>query len=198
MACPTVPEMPRWINVPNGLTLLRLLLVPFVIGGILRGRPVLALALFAAASATDVLDGAAARRFGQETPAGAYLDPIADKGLLSGVFLALAVSRAVPWWLVAAIFGRDLCILLGAAVLWLLSERSFPPSVWGKISTFVQVATALAWMARAAFPSSLTMRFASAMLWPCAVCTIWSGMHYAWRAARAPASRGLRASEESR
>jgi cardiolipin synthase len=186
--------MPRWINVPNGFTLLRVLLVPFVVAEILRGRPVLALALFAAASATDVLDGAAARRLAQVTRAGAYLDPIADKCLLSGVFLALAFARAVPWWLLAVIFGRDLFILLGAAVLWLLSERSFPPSVWGKISTFVQVSTALAWMARAAFPASPIVHFSSAMLWPCAASTIWSGMHYAWRAVQAPRRSGAKPS----
>ncbi len=177
--------MPRWINVPNGFTFLRLLLVPFVIREILEGSPVLALALFAAAAATDVLDGAVARRFGHVTRAGAYLDPVADKCLLSGVFLALALSRAAPWWLVAVIFGRDLFILLGAAVLWVMSERTFSPSVWGKISTFVQAATALAWMARGALPNGLTGRFSSAMLWPCAACTVWSGIHYAWRAARA-------------
>jgi cardiolipin synthase len=177
--------MPRWINVPNGFTALRLALVPFVIQAILEGWHVLALALFAAAAATDVVDGAAARRFGAATQAGAYLDPIADKCLLSGVFLALAAAGTAPWWLVAVIFGRDLYILLGAAVaLCLTSARKFPPSVWGKISTFVQVVTAVSWMARDVLRTGLTERFSSAMPWPCAAFTVWSGVHYTWRILR--------------
>jgi len=177
--------LPRWINVPNGFTALRLALVPFVVQAILQGRHMLALALFAAAAVTDVVDGAAARRFGTATQTGAYLDPIADKCLLSGVFLALAAAGVAPWWLVGVIFGRDICILLGAAAAmrW-TSLRKFPPSVWGKISTFVQVVAAIGWMARDAFPTALTERFSSAMPWPCAAFTVWSGVHYTWRILR--------------
>ena len=177
--------MPRWINVPNGFTLLRLALVPFVIGAILDGRHTAALAYFGIAAVTDVLDGAIARRFGLGTQIGAYLDPIADKCLLSGVFVALAGSGAVPWWLVAVIFGRDIAILLGAiAMLMLTKVRKFPPSVWGKASTFVQIVTAVAWMVRDALPTRLTETVATGSLWPCAAFTIWSGVHYAWRGAR--------------
>src|SRR5512136_2329891 len=98
--------MPRWINIPNSLTLIRILLAPVVVAAILQGHLSAALAWFLAAGATDVIDGAVARRFGLITNAGAYLDPIADKLLLSGSFLALAVAKLVPWWLVAVIFGR--------------------------------------------------------------------------------------------
>ena len=79
-----------------------------MIQAILDGRHALAFGLFALAAFTDFLDGAAARRLGVSTQAGAYLDPIADKCLLSGAFLALAAARMVPWWLVAVVFGRDL------------------------------------------------------------------------------------------
>jgi cardiolipin synthase len=177
--------LPRWINVPNGFTALRLALVPFIIQAILQGRHVLALALFGAAAVSDVLDGAAARRWGAVTQAGAYFDPIADKCLLSGVFVALAAAGSAPWWLVCVVFGRDLYILLGAvAVLRWTSLRKFPPSVWGKVSTLVQVTAAVGWMARDAFPTGLTERFSAAMPWPCAAFTIWSGVHYTWRTLR--------------
>ena len=177
--------MPRWINLPNGFTALRLVLVPFVIQAILQGRHVLALALFAAAAVTDVIDGAAARRFGAATRAGAYLDPLADKCLLSGVFLALAVTGAAPWWLVCVIFGRDIYILLGAALaMCLTSAREFRPSVWGKISTFVQVFTAVSLMARDVLGEGLAERLAAAVAWPCAAFTVWSGVHYTWRILR--------------
>jgi len=170
------------MNVPNLLTLLRLGMAPLVIQAILDGRHVAALALFAAAAFTDYLDGAAARRLAIATAAGAYLDPIADKCLLSGVFLALAAARIAPRWLVAVIFGRDLYILLGVATVMLLTTiRRFPPSIWGKVSTFVQIVTATIWMARDAFPVPALDFLSFLSLWPCAACTLWSGLHYTWR-----------------
>src|SRR5579883_2909018 len=106
-----------------------------------------ALALFAAAAVTDALDGALARRFGWTSTAGAYLDPIADKALLSGLYLTLAVTGDIPWWLVGLIFGRDLLILAAAGLALLFTRlRAFPPSLWGKVSTIFQVLTAVAWM----------------------------------------------------
>jgi cardiolipin synthase (CMP-forming) len=174
--------MPRWVNVPNLFTLLRLLLVPFVILAILDGNHGRAMVLFLCAAATDVMDGATARHWGLTTQAGAYLDPIADKCLLSGVFLALAAARLVPRWFVAVIFGRDLYILFAAGfLLWLTPLRSFPPSAWGKASTFVQILTAVVWMARNVLPLPVLEALSSAILWPCAAFTVWSGIHYTWR-----------------
>jgi cardiolipin synthase (CMP-forming) len=175
-------EMPQWLNVPNLFTLVRLLLVPFIVLAILSGDHARALVLFACAAITDILDGAAARHLSLTTPAGAYLDPIADKCLLSGVFLALAGARLIPRWLVAVIFGRDLYILCAAGfLLWLTPIRSFPPSVWGKASTFVQIVTAVVWMGRNTLPSPVLDALSAAMLWPCAAFTIWSGIHYTRR-----------------
>jgi cardiolipin synthase len=167
--------MTRPVNAANLLTLLRLVLVPFVILAILEGRHSLALALFAGAALTDVLDGAVARRFRLATPAGAWLDPVADKCLLSGAFLALAAAGMMPWWLVGIVFGRDFYILAGAAsVMLLTSVRKFPPSIWGKVSTFVQILTVVVSMAG-------YVGAARVMLWPCAAFTVWSGIHYTWR-----------------
>jgi cardiolipin synthase len=178
----TLCEMPRWVNVANLLTLLRILLVPFVIFAILDGDHGRALLLFACAAVTDMLDGFAARRFGLATQAGLYLDPIADKCLLSGVFLALASARLVPRWLVVVIFGRDLYILCAAGfLLWLTPVRSFPPSVWGKASTFVQIVTAVICMTRNVLELPVLDAVSSAILWLCAAFTIWSGLHYTWR-----------------
>ena len=135
--------------------------MPFIVVSVLAGRHMLALALFFIAAMTDVLDGAAARRLGLATQAGAYLDPIADKCLLSGVFLALAAARIVPIWLVVVIFARDFYILLGAILtMWLTPARKFPPSVWGKASTFVQMLTAGAWMTRDVFHGAFPEAFA--------------------------------------
>ena len=97
-------------------------------------------------------------QFRPSDPFGAYLDPIADKCLLSGIYLALGATGAVPWWLVAIVLGRDIYILLAVlGVMALTKVRKFPPSRWGKISTFVQIATAVTVMVQniwqiAAFP----------------------------------------------
>ena len=89
---------------------------------------------------TDVVDGFLARRFQASSRLGAYLDPIADKVLLSGTFLVLALTGAMETWLAVVVLGRDVLILAAAGVLYLATgRRNFPPSPWGKLSTFVQI-----------------------------------------------------------
>jgi cardiolipin synthase (CMP-forming) len=177
--------MPKWLNLPNFFTLLRVVLTPLVIKEILDGRHMLALELFAIAAFTDILDGAAARRLGVVTSTGAYFDPIADKCLLSGVFVALAAARIVPRWLVGIIFARDLLILAGVGLVLLYTPvRRFPPSVWGKASTFVQISTAVTWMARDALEIGLLNFLATLILWPCVGLTVWSGVDYVRRGIR--------------
>jgi cardiolipin synthase len=174
--------MPRWVNLANLLTLLRLILVPFIIAAVLERSHLRALVLFFCAAVTDALDGIAARSSKSTTQVGAYLDPVADKCLLSGVFLALAVAGLTPRWFVVVIFGRDFYILAAVAcLLWFTPVRRFPPSVWGKASTFLQVVTATVWLARNTAGSPLLDTLATAMLWPCAAFTLWSGVHYTWR-----------------
>jgi cardiolipin synthase len=177
--------MPGWLNLPNLFTLSRLLLTPFVIAATLDGRHREALLLFATAGFTDYLDGVAARRLKLSTQTGAYLDPIADKCLLSGVFLAMAGAHTIPWWVVAIIFGRDLLILTGVGIVLLLTTvRRFPPSIWGKWSTFVQILTAATWMARNAAPGPVLDALATGMLFPCVALTIYSGLDYVRRGIR--------------
>jgi cardiolipin synthase len=177
--------MRAWLTLPNLFTLARVVLTPFILLAILNHRPVTALALFAAAAATDGIDGYLARRLRAATPAGAYLDPIADKLLLSGVYLVLAVTGTLPWWLVAVIFGRDLLILSSSGVALLVTQlRAFPPSVWGKASTALQILTAVAFLARNAAETPLLATLSTALIWPTAALTVWSGVHYAWRGVR--------------
>ena len=174
--------MPAWLNLPNALTLLRLLLTPFIIQAILSGHHTQAFALFFFAAVTDILDGAAARALHLSTQTGAYLDPIADKTLLSGVFIALAAARMVPWWFVALVFGRDIYILLGVTLFFLFTPiRKFPPSPWGKASTFFQISTAVLWMASNMLGFSSIQTLAVVTLWLSAAVTVASGLHYTWR-----------------
>lgn len=175
----------RWWNPANLFTLARLLLAPLVFLEIVRGEAFRALAIFAIAAVTDLIDGALARHFGFATPGGAYFDPIVDKILLSGVYLALAAVGVVPWWLVAIIFGRDLFILGGSCVIVIfIGVRRFPPTIWGKASTFLQIATAVFMMGRGAFEWSWLKAAAQASLWPTAAMTVWSGIHYGWLGVR--------------
>jgi cardiolipin synthase len=166
------------LTAANFVTLLRLILAPFVCADILHGHYGRAIILFFIAGFTDVIDGLLARRIRSGSRVGAYFDPIADKILLSAIYVALGIARALPWWMVAIVFGRDV-LILGMAAYGLLftSVRKFPPSVWGKLSTFFQIFAALAVMsARDGIPAPVSLA-----VWLMAVATIWSGAHYAWR-----------------
>jgi cardiolipin synthase (CMP-forming) len=175
-------SMARTLNLANLFTLSRLALIPWILRAILDGRNVSALQLFFVAAVTDLIDGALARNFGMGTPFGAYLDPIADKCLLSGIFLALGATEAVPWWLVVLVLGRDIFILLAVlGVVALTKVRKFPPSRWGKISTFVQIATVITFLVRNIWQTALLQGIAVTMVWVCAVFTVWSGIHYSIR-----------------
>ena len=164
-------------KLPNLLSLLRAALAPAVAWTILRGHERLALAVLLLAAITDFLDGWAARKLRVESALGAYLDPIADKLLLVTVYFSEGLAGYLPPWLVALVFGRDLMILAFAAwALCFTRLRSFPPSIWGKISTAAQIATGLAVLAD---PSARLDR--GLVLATAAVPTAWSGLHYIWR-----------------
>jgi len=177
--------MPQWVNLSNLFTAIRLALVPFIIQAILSREHMRAGVLFAAAASTDAIDGSLARHFGWTTRAGAYLDPVADKILLSAVYIALAMVGTAPWWFVAIIFGRDVFILVGSALVLLLGGAiSLTPSVLGKASTFLQIVTAATWLASYAMRSPVLGSVAGALLWPTAALALASGLHYGMRGAR--------------
>ncbi len=182
----------RELNLPNLLTLARLAASAPAIWAILGHRFTLALLVLLLAGVSDALDGPLARRRGQVTRLGAYLDPVADKLLLSGSYLALWLAGVAPGWLVAIVFGRDALILLAVgAALAFSSLREFAPSVWGKASTVVQVITAVALLTAAACPWPPLKQIASILVWLAAAATLWSGLDYAAR--MLARLRGLRA-----
>ena len=165
-------------NLPNLFTLARLILAPFIAADILQNHYGLAIVLLFAAGFTDVIDGSLARRLKASTTTGAYFDPIADKILLSVIYISLGAAAAMPWWMVGIVFGRDVLILAMAGYgLLFTSFRKFPPSVWGKVSTFFQIAAALVVMgARAGIPTPVTLALCLMV-----VATFVSGLHYMWR-----------------
>ncbi len=119
----------RILTVPNQLTLLRLGFLPLFIILIFYRRSGWALAILVAAGLTDTMDGLLARTLNQRTSLGAYLDPIADKLLLSSSFVVLALEGQIRWWLTILVLGRDVLLLTTAAVILLTAGyRSFPPT----------------------------------------------------------------------
>jgi cardiolipin synthase len=167
------------INLPNLFTLVRLFLAPFIARAILSGSYGQAIVLFFIAGVSDAIDGFLARRLDESTSLGAYFDPIADKILLSVIYLSLGAAGAIPWWMVGVVLGRDVFILAMACYgLLFTSVRKFPPSVWGKISTFLQISAALVVLvARYGIPAPVELT-----LWLMVAGTLLSGFHYAWRA----------------
>jgi len=125
---------------PNLLTLLRLFIVPFLVIEILDTRYRIAFALFILAGFSDSLDGLAARLLSQRTRLGQYLDPIADKLLLSTLFLVLTHMALVPQYVTVLVFSRDLGILVISTLLFATNTlRDFRPSLLGKLNTLAQV-----------------------------------------------------------
>ncbi len=167
-------------NVANQLTLFRLLLIPGIVIAILYGRHFPALVLLLIAAATDAVDGLVARWLNQRTALGAYLDPIADKLLLSSCFFVLALTHAVPWWVAILVLSRDLLILITTLVMALFTPiRRFPPSLLGKLNTTIQVGAIFAVVGRNAYPNGPIASLASLSVWLTAISTVVSGTHYA-------------------
>jgi len=171
-------------HVPNLLTGLRLLLVPLIWKMLWDREYERALALGFVASVSDALDGWLARKFSATTKLGAYLDPLADKLMLSGAYLIFGLDRVIPAWLMWIVLGRDALILLMAGSAYLFTSiRDFPPSRWGKLSTLIQILTGLVILVnRAILFDVSTYRLERWATWLCGAVTLFSGAHYLWLA----------------
>src|SRR5579863_6385843 len=118
-----------------------MIFVPFIVIHLVDGRYRWALVVFVIAGFSDGLDGLLARTLRQQTLLGQYLDPIADKLLLSTMFLVLAILHKIPWKYTVLVFSRDISILAASAVLFAIAGlRDFRPSIFGKANTFSQIA----------------------------------------------------------
>jgi len=128
------------LTAPNQLTLLRMIFVPFIVIHLVEGRYLWALVVFIIAGFSDGLDGLLARTLHQQTLLGQYLDPIADKLLLSTMFLVLSILHKIPWKYTVLVFSRDISILAASAVLFAIAGlRDFRPGIFGKANTFSQI-----------------------------------------------------------
>lgn len=176
----------KWI--PNLLSAARLAIAPYLFVLLWRREYSVALAMCVIAGITDALDGLLARQLQASSRFGEYLDPVADKILLSGAFLTLALDGAIETWLAAIVFGRDLLIFLLAGAAFAFSDvRNFPPSIWGKLSTAAQIAFVLALMAH--FSGFIAAGWVELLKWTVAALAVWSGAHYCWTAVAALRAR---------
>ncbi len=135
-----MPDFRQFRATPNLLTMLRLFTLPYLVIEILDGHWKLAFALLWIAGISDALDGVIARWLKQQTTLGQYLDPVADKALLSTLFLVLTHVGIIPRYVTVLVFSRDLGILLISALLYITNTlRDFRPSWLGKLNTLLQI-----------------------------------------------------------
>jgi cardiolipin synthase (CMP-forming) len=179
---------------PNLLTVLRICLAPFLVSAILEDRFTLSFGLFIAAGLTDALDGALARWLKQRTVLGQYLDPVADKLLLSTLFLVLTHKRLIPVTVTVLVFGRDVAILAVAAILYAaVGRREFMPSPLGKANTVAQVTAVAVVLLHQIYQAKWVVVCRAVALDATVVLTVASGLHYAWLVTRrisAPSTEG--------
>ena len=171
-------------SAPNLLTLMRLIFLPVVVVAIQQQNYKWALAIFIVAGITDGLDGLLARVLQQKTTLGQYLDPIADKLLLSTMFLMLSIAHVIRWPFTIMVFSRDIIILIVCTLLYATGTmRVFRPSLLGKANTAVQILSipmALIYQINGADWARLAKRWS---IWATVALTTISGVHYVMRLA---------------
>jgi cardiolipin synthase len=191
MANESNPRLNPFRTAPNLLTLMRICVAPFLVAAILESRFALSFGLFLAAGLTDALDGTLARVLKQRSQLGEYLDPVADKLLLSTLFVVLTHMGLIPARVTVLVFGRDVGILVVAAILYTaVGRREFIPSLIGKANTVVQVsavaAVLLSQLTTAAWVAGMCRLLLDATMG----LTVISGLHYAWTASRRVGTQG--------
>jgi cardiolipin synthase len=169
----------RLLNAPNQLTLLRMVFLPFIVNSLVDNHYRTALILFVLAGVSDGLDGLLARSLHQQTMLGQYLDPIADKLLLSTMFMVLSILHKIPWKFTVLVFSRDVSILGVGTVLYAIAGlRDFRPSVFGKANTLAQVMTVVFVMLIEVYPAKWVAVARWAGLRATFAFTIISALHY--------------------
>ena len=165
------------MNLPNSLTLLRVLLIPVFVILIMDKLFGWALITFAVAGITDGMDGLIARITHQRTELGAYLDPIADKFLLTAAFVTLAIIEIIPNWLTVIVITRDIIILGGFFVLTLTNHRpKIRPTLVSKVTTGFQISVVILVLLAGYNPTFTTL--SDITVYGAALFTILSGAHY--------------------
>ncbi len=172
-------------TVPNQITFLRLGFLPVFLMLIAYDRYRWALLVLIVSGLSDGVDGLLARSLNQRSALGAYLDPIADKLLLSSSFVLLAFKKQLAWWLTILVFSRDVLILIVAVVILLTSGyRPFPPSIYGKLTTAAEIILVFLVILGAAYPAYHLAGLDQVLIYAVTALSILSGLHYSFTTAR--------------
>lgn len=140
------------MNLPNLITIARILLVPVVVWAIASREMQIAFLLFLIAGVSDAIDGFLAKRFGMSSELGAYLDPLADKAMLMSIYVSLSIAGLLPLWVVIAVVSRDVMILGAIVVSWLVEQPlEIHPLLVSKLNTGAQFILAALVLASNAF-----------------------------------------------
>ena len=171
------------LNLPNCLTLIRILTIPIFLEFLAYHLYREALVVFILGGVTDFLDGFFARRMKQQTALGAYLDPVADKLLVITSFIMLGAIEGIPMWLAVVVVVRDILILVGFAIIYVLVEEPLQvkPTLVGKWSTTLQLLTLGVALALLSEPQLLSARVLDLFVWATAAATVMSGCQYLYR-----------------
>ncbi len=174
------------MNIPNLLTLIRIVLVPIFVILIMQGSFSSALAVFVIAGITDGLDGFLARILNQQTVLGSYLDPLADKALIITSFVILSVLEIVPGWLAVVVISRDCIILFGVSVLFLMSVPiEIRPTYVSKATTVMQLLTVFFVLVSKFQPGYTNSMVIETLFWGTAFFTVVSGFYYIFKGIKA-------------
>jgi cardiolipin synthase len=187
------PHSRASLTIPNLITLARILLTPLFIILLIQGQYRKGLIIFLLAGLSDLADGLVARLWQQKSPLGAYLDPLADKLLMSSSFVTLSISHVIPPWLTVVVISRDVTIALGVALFRLADLPLIIAPTWlGKWTTTLQISTILLALVGKIWP--LPPLLFPALFWLTGLLTALSGVHYVYRGLRligqSPTSRG--------
>jgi cardiolipin synthase len=178
-------------TIPNLLSLLRMGLIPLFVIMVMNGDAPKALLIFVVAGVTDALDGFIARFWKQQSPLGAYLDPMADKLLLTTAYVVLSIpslnhGTQIPAWVTILVIARDVLLVSVALVMYLaLGVKKFPPTVLSKINTVFQVLAVVLVLVSGTFPTLRSIELAAdTCLFLVAGLTVASGLDYVYRVSR--------------
>jgi cardiolipin synthase len=172
------------LNLPNLITIARILLVPVVVWAIAQGQMKIAFLLFVAAGVSDAIDGFLAKRFDMASELGAHLDPLADKALIVSIYVSLGITQAIPGWIVIMVVSRDILIVGGVMFAWFLDRpMTMKPLLVSKLNTAAQIVFACLVLASLGFGFDADA-LRTVLMWTVAALTLLSVAFYVrewWR-----------------
>ncbi len=168
------------MGLANWLTIIRILLIPVFVILLVYRRVTGALIVFVLAALTDTLDGYIARTRGRQTRLGAFLDPMADKLLMTASFITLTALKMLPFWITAVVISRDLVLILGTALIHVSGGQVHPsPTLLGKATTALQMGTVLSAMLARHFDVAVALK--GGLIWATAILSVASGAQYLYQ-----------------